>query len=137
MNKICTLQAKLCLLAWLLFGNGADALYRRVRRLLRERVGWLFGTLGRAADEAELSRLRRDTAEIVAAAIERAETEAAEHSDEAPRGGWVEVSAGGGMDLQGQLHAVSKFMLSAEGARMLADTGRSRSDYYEITMRLL
>ena len=131
------------MLAWLLFSNGADTIYRRVRRFLHGKLGHLgepFGDLEAKADRTELERLRNDTAELVAAGLERAERSVRERSRDPGIDGWIEISkAEGRADVEGfvgtgptmsvacELHAVSRFILDDEGARMLRETERSPS----------
>ena len=130
------------MLAWLLFSNGADSIYRRVRRFLHSKFGHLgepLGDLEAKADQAELERLRSDTAEIVAAGLER-ERSARERSRDLGIDGWIEISKAEGradvegfvgtgptMSVAGELHAVSRFILDDEGARMLSKTVSSPS----------
>lgn len=127
-------QAKLGLLCWLLFRQGSDTLYRRLRGLLASAFGARLISDGAASARAELEVYERTCPEIVRGALDAAR--AAEASARAAllykpdasvgNGSWreetPEASASAAVapdDPEEKLRLVSQYVLSVEGGRAL------------------
>ena len=113
-------EIKLIGLLWLLFADGADAMYRRLRLLaLRICGSWLLASQA-AAERRELDSLRQGCPELVQRALEH-DAGRGQLTPPGSVGIWEEVREGVSDDeTEVSLGAVSRYMLTPAGGELLA-----------------